>query len=271
MAFKKYSKKTSRGRKTYKKKTYRRKPSKAIKRMVKIEVARNVENKTREVYFNNVTIYPSNSVSFQNNVITVSPNSASLSIAQGTTQGARIGNQIKTKKLMLKGVFTPLPFDSTTNITQRPTNIKMIVFYDRQAPSTVPQPLNNLFQLGNSQVGLVGALTDMLMPYNNDRYRVMASKTFKLGYSGYVGSSVGTVREDYQYWNNNDYKMNCMYSWDLTKYMPQMVKFNDASLDPTTRHLYVLTFICPADGTVYGNVVEPLSHSYTLQYVYEDA
>lgn len=272
MPFKKYTKKTSGGRKTtFKKRTYS-KPTKAIKKMVKREIARNVENKTREVYFNNVTIYPSNATLFQNNVVTVSPNSSTLSIAQGTTQGARIGNQIKTKKLVMRGIFNPLEFHSTTNVTPRPVNIKMIVFYDRQAPSAVPQPLTNLFQLGSSQAGLVGALSDMIMPYNNDRYRVLATKQFKLGYSNYIGTTgSGSPQETQQYWANNDYKMNCQYSWDLTKYMPQMVKFNDASNDPTTRGLYVLTYIVPADGTVYGTVVEALTHTYVIRYDYEDA
>lgn len=269
-----YSRKSYASKKrTYKRKSYapKRKVT-PLKKMIRREIARNIENKTTQSYNYNFPIRPATSASFQNNVFELGPAGSGMTIAQGTGQGQRIGNTIKTKKLTWKGTIVALPWDTSTNPNPRPQQVKLFVFYDKTDPTAVPQPATNFFQDGNSSKGFQDDLADLWSPINTDRYRVLTTRTFKLGYSQYAGTANTPANQGAQQaFSNNDFKLNCNFSVDLTKYYPQIVKFNDNNNIPTTRGLYALWITCAADGTVWTSTWITCAAQWVQTYEFEDA
>lgn len=243
-----------------------------IKRMIKRIIARDVENKTVQQIVNTRALsVPADAIGFDTfNVISLGPAAVSLPITQGTGQGNRVGNTIKTKKLSLKGVIYPLPYNLTTNAIMRPLQVRMWIFYDRANPTEFPAPAvgANFFQNGSSSVGPAGDLTDMYRPVNTDRYRVLEQRTFKLGYANYGGTVPGP---DAQFFANNDFSLNQIFSFSLAKHYPKLVKFNDNNADPTTRHLYLLVEVVPAVGGSFVSATQPANIQWIQDYVYEDA
>lgn len=271
----KYVKKRTVVKKTVKRpggrKAYAKPSVSTVKAIVKKEIARNVENKTKQAFNYGYNLYPSNSANFPLNVIELGP-SANLTISQGTGQGDRIGNTIKTKRLTWKGTIVPTPYDATVNPNPRPTQVKIWIFYDRSDPTAVPQVGSNFYQDGNVSKGFQNDLVDLWAPVNTDKYRLLTSKTFKLGYSSYYGTAASPANAGaYQYYNNNDFKLNCNFSFDLTKYYPQMVKFSDAPTTPSTRGLFALFHYVNADGTAITSTFRQVDVQWMQSYEYEDA
>lgn len=265
-----FAKKRTYNRKSYARKTTARKMT--VKRMIRREIARNVENKTIQAYNYNFPIYHPSSTNFLNNVMELGPAGSAMAISQGTGQGNRIGNTIKTKKLTWKGTIVPLPQESTTNPNPRPQQVKLWIFYDKTDPTAVPDPRTNFFQNGNSSKGFQDDLADLWSPVNTDRYRILTSRTFKLGYSQYAGTAATPANQGQQQaYSNNDFKYNCDFSIDLTKYYPQIVKYNDASNAPTTRGLYALWTTVAADGAVMNAAWTTAAAQFVQTYEYEDA
>lgn len=272
MAFKKYSRKGSRkGKKrTYKRKSYAKKVT-PMKKMIRREIARNVENKTIQVFnFQRTLEGPASSQFDSANVFPLGPDPASILVNQGTGQGGRIGNRIRTKKLTLKGVFTPAYYDAIYNSMPTPQQIKVFIFYDKTDPNALPQPQTaaDFFQNGNSARGFANDVTDMVMPVNADRYRVLTTRTYKLGYAAYTGSPGAT--QPAGYFSNNDFNLNCEFKIDLTKYYPKDVRFPDNSSLPTTRGLYCMVLAVPANG-LGGGSERPVIMQYVQDYHFEDA
>jgi len=263
---KKYARK---GKKTYKRKSYKK--AMPIKKMIRREIARNVENKTSQFYNYDVRLYVAGNVSFPtDNIFPVGVDPTSLVIPPGTGQGNRIGNTIKTKKLMFRGSICPRPQDATFNPSPQPSQLKMYIFYDKTDPNAVPNPqaANDFFQNGNSSKGFQNDLVDMWSPVNTDRYRVLATKTFKIGHASSDGTGANASN---QFFANNDFKYNCNFSFNLTKHYPQMVKFNDGSTVPTTRGLFCMIQYVAASGFAYTTSFYSYQLQYMLDYQYEDA
>lgn len=230
-------------RRTYKRKVAR-KPKFSIRKYVQREIARNVENKTVQTVNLNRALYSTPSTQFvTENTFQVSPNAVTMPINQGTAQGDRIGNVIKTKKLTFKGTIVPLG-TSETNPNPKPLQIRMIIFYDKESPNSVPNVSSDLYQLGGSESGPRNDLVDMWAPFNTDRYTVLAQKTMKLGFAQYDPALAAAAG----FWSNNDFKMNQNFSFDLTKHYLKMVKFNDNNANPTTRGLFCTIILTWANG-----------------------
>lgn len=270
-----YRKRTfKKAKRTFKRKSYAKKSRKVspLKKMVKQIIARNVENKSKQFWVNDQVLYPSNATNFPNNVLQICPNSSTLAIVQGLGQGGRIGNEIKTRKLVMEGIFAPLPYDATTNANPRPVEVQMIFFYDREDPNNPPIVGSTFFQDGSNSTGFQNTLVDLIKPVNEDRYRVFSRKTFKLGYSQYAGSATNTTNQSiFQAYSNNDFKANHRFKIDCTKWYPKTVKFNDNLSDPMTRGLYCLVQYVDAFGQSFLNSSAIVELTYSVNMVYEDA
>ena len=268
--FRKYSRKGP--KRTYKRKSYAKKTP-PLKRMIRREIARNVENKTAQIYVYDQRLYAVGNVSFPTyNVFPVGIDPGGLSITPGTGQGNRIGNTIKTKKLVFKGTLVPTEYDATFNPAPQPVQIKMWIFYDKTNPDDLPNPqaAGDFFQNGSTTKGFQNDLVDMWSPVNTDRYRVMATRTYKLGmaiHSNGLPGSNGSISNS----ANNDFKYNCNFSFDLTKHYPQRVKFNDGSTVPSTRGLFCMISYANAQGNPVGVNNYSVRLQYMLDYQYEDA
>jgi len=270
---KKYGKKRSFKKRSFKKKSYKKGKS-SLRKLIQREISRNVENKTKQQYVYSVGLVgPADSGTFvTTNIIPLGPDPASLVISQGTGQGERIGNKIKVKKLSIKGQIVPREYNAIFNNPTMPLQVKVWIFYDRTDPTAVPSPMSNFFQNGNTTKGFNNDLVDLWSPVNTDRYRILTTRSFKLGQANYEGSgSSNTVNGVNQYFANNDFKMNCNFNISLTKYYPKYCKFDDGLATPTTRGLFMMWSYAYAQG---GNMVlgtTGVDLSYVQNMEYEDA
>lgn len=241
-----------------------------VKKMISRAIHRSIENKTTQVYDISVDIIPTNNTGAADaSVIPLQFTTNGLTCAQGTGQGNRTGNTINLRKVKFTGCLTPMPY-SAANPTPCPLMIKMIIFYDKKTPTAAPLPNTNgdMLQYGNTTLPFQNRLTDMQSPFNTDRYHICKQKIFKLGYSSYQGTGINVAA---QAQSNNDFKMNHMFSLDITKYCVKRVRFADTATTATTRGLYAYFIPVYADNGVIGINDIPAQFGYSLSATYEDA
>lgn len=267
-----------RRKRTYKKRAPKRRFAKrrgakrpALKRLVRREMTRNMETKSIQQYNLDRTLRtPGDPFFDDNNVFALGPDPSTMLILQGTGNASRIGNRIRTKKLTIKGVFTPTGYDGVYNPGPTPMQIKMYVFYDKYDPTAVPRPdaSGDFFDNGNGTRTFARDVTDMMMPVNTDRYRILTTRKFKLGFQQYTGSGNNPPNGNY---SNNDFKLNCNFSLDLTKYYPKNVRFMDNSSLPTTRSLYCMVEAVTCSGSATQTFIRGVQMQYVQEYKYTDA
>lgn len=265
-------------KKVYKKKIVRskRRPKvglASVKSIVKRAIARNTENKTQQYFNLNRNLSSVGSGIDTANIINLGVGTATLVVSQGPGQGQRIGNVIRTKKLTFKGTLVPAGYNDINNPQPTPLQVKMIIFYDKSQPNQAPNPYFNgdFFQNGSATANFANDLVDLWRPVNTDRYRILASKTFKLGYAEFTGvGAYSGAQQSQGNFSNNDFKLSCNFSFDLTKHYPKMVKFNDTAGLPTTRGLYCLVLPVWANGG-QGTPINMANIQYMVSYQYEDA
>jgi hypothetical protein len=198
----------------------------------------------------------------------MSPLDTNLAIVQGVQEAQRVGNRIKVKKATFKAVFVPSGYNVSTNPIPEPVHVKLCLFYEKAKPTTQPVPVSNMFELGAGQYAIQGELSDMVAPFNKDRYVVVATKTFKLGFQQYFGTGNQPAS---QQWSNNDFKLNQLINWDFTKHLVKLVKYNDNATLPITRGLWMQVMVAPASGQPGLSGVIPATMQYWNDLHYEDA
>lgn len=263
-----------RGRKAFKprRRFFKRKgitTKKAITRIVKRVVARNEENKSKE-YVNTRQILPY-AGNQDANVIPLSPYASYLDITQGTADGSRIGNRIKIKHASITFTLWPYPYSSSLNAVPIPQDIQFYIFYDRQNDTEVPVPSSNgdFYQNNGSTSTFTGTLTDLTRWVNQDRYRVVYRRRFKLGFAQNAASGADANNAN---WSNNDYKLNIMnFKVNYTKWLVKNVKYNDNNATPTTRGLFCMWISVPCNGSTWGSTQLPSTVTMQTRVTYEDA
>lgn len=258
-------------KKTYKRKSYAAKRKSPLKKLIQREISRNIEDKNSQLFVTTNRLYVPGNASFPtNNIFPVCIDPTAIVIPQGGGQGQRIGNKIKLKKFEFKGTLVPQPYDGTFNNQPVPVQVKMWIFYDKQNPTDVPNPTisNDFFQNGSSVSGFSNDLIDMWRPVNTDRYRILASKTFKLGAAQNTGTGAVPSSQNFA---NNDFKYNVNFSFDLLKHMPKMIQYQDTAVLPTTRGTYCMIQYVSATGSQISTSQYVVESQWMLNCVYEDA
>jgi len=267
----------------YKKSAYKRRPlrkrvpkmgnvSVAVKKYVKKTLHTQIENKVANVidditigsWFGDVNL----------NVRPLMPIAqgtppGGIHIDQGVGQSDRVGNTIRTRKLIFRYIMTPLPQDSTITPYNIPQEVRIFFGYLKNQRLTFPDvsTFNNLFQFGNTDTSPFNNLWDMTLPVNNDLFTVVKQVRHKVGNSVYTDFQ---GIKPYNYYSNNDFKMNCMRSIDLTKYLNKVLKFNDTT-GTCDSGLYVWFIAVNADGTQSIFNTATVRCQYSIEYQYEDA
>lgn len=242
-----------------------------VKSIVKRAIARQIENKGRQYFNTGVNIIPTGDLSaFDGGIFPLHPYTGFVQIDQGTGQGARIGNSLTTKKVIFKGTLIPAAYNATTNPYPTPLQVKMYLFYDKRFPTYIPTPATNedFFQYNNTSTGFSNDLVDLWRPVNLDSYRVLYTRTFKLGHASVEGQ--GSLPGN-QYNANNDFKMNCNFSVDITKYLIKTVKFDDNNSNTSTRGLFCMFVPVYATGIPINPLYRPAQVQWMVDYNYEDA
>lgn len=243
--------------------------AKEIRKIAKAEIHREAENNSKQSLMLAQQFYYPAATSFYDsaNTIAVSPNTVSLDIQQGTAQGARVGNEIRIRKLMFNSVFVPLEYNGTTNSIPQPHVVKLVLFYMKGDPTATPAPRTDFFEFNSTSSAITGTLVDMAAPYNKKKYVILAEKIFKLGYSTFTGSGSAPSFGNF---SNNDFLLNKIIKWDITKYIPKIVKYQDNVALPVTRGLWCQVLLSPASGNSGAATTLPVEAQYWLDCEYED-
>lgn len=257
-----------------------RKPKKAlklsapVKQAIRREIKRDVEVKSRQTYYGQTGLYgPASATVNATNNLVVCPSGTACDVLQGTGEGARIGNQIRTRRLVHRGILIPNPYNATDNPDPHPIEVRMIYYRQRSDPAQLPgTPFSDFFQFNSTTNAVPDSLSGQIEVINQDKYQVFTQRYFKVGYqlSGPTNQAVGVITPGVTA-ANNDFKLNCKFWVDLTKYLPSVVRYNDNNADPTTPGIYCLIIVSRADGTAIGNAAIPLDICHTLDFQYEDA
>lgn len=232
-------------------------------------ISRKIEDKVR-IWSISRQLSSTSNAPDANNVMALSPYSAQLQIDQGVGQGARVGNRIKIKKSILRIMLTPQQYSASANPAPRPQIVRMVLFYDRLNTTVTPTPFANadFFDNNNSVGGFAGNTTDLVRMFNTDRYRILKVKTFKLGFANYAGTSANA---DAQTFANNDYKLNIVKRYDITKHLVKNVLYIDNNSNPSSRGLWLMFYTMPANTSTFGSTDFPLLLSGQVETHYEDA
>jgi len=266
-----YRKKVSRrpsGKKAIIRKALSTNWKKSVSRVVKNVLKRSAERKevgnayASNLYTTHGSYYQSAQFK-QNNIVCFTPIAASspnalITISQGTHEGARIGNEVNPKSLVYKGIIVPSATTAAggTNPSPfQPVELKFVVFsFKRQFAETVDQvyttATTNMFDAGAFFSGLtylsgVPNILDMVKDFNNDVITVHKVRTFKLGgqYSQTGAPGGGASNPQLA-----DFKFNCKFKMNLTKYLPKRITFNDSDDNSTSKQLYGLWIATDAGG-----------------------
>lgn len=258
-----------RKKRTLKKRIAKPKISLAVKKYVKRTVHAQIENKCIQINpgqfgFGNVLESP------DFNAYPMAPLSTFWTVSPGVGQGARVGNVIKVRKVMLNYILRPAPYDATTNLNPQPSEVRLILGYVKNAPASLPitTDIQQLFNVGSSSTSPVGTLKDLISVYNTDYWNIKKSWTHKLGFANNQGTG-GSPGVNYH--ANNDFKYNAMKRLDITKFMPKTCVFNDAAGTTNTKNLFFMMYAVAAGGGTYTATTLPVFIDYWIDFAYEDA
>lgn len=251
-----------RGRKQLGKGYRKARISKSVKRYVKKAIHRNIENKEVIQYAANTVL---NTASYSTQSLGLLP-----ALGQGIGASGRIANQIKIVSGKLDIIFNLLPYNATTNPLSTPVLVKCWLIKDLTRVEAT-QYLNNtdiqkVFRGNGVSLPFQNNCLDMTLPINDDLFRVLAHRTFKLGAASATATGqVGTGG----YFDNSPMSKHLTFYWG--KYVKKSLKFsdNDANYYPQNDNLFILMQAVNADGTTSG--LQAVEYHYTNHTKYEDA
>jgi len=250
------------------KKTYKKRANLtlATKRYIKRTIHSQIENKTetdRQIgqvitsYNISPTLWTESMIPYVN-------------IPQGTGQGERIGNVIRTMKCVFKYVLYPAPYSVALNPIPLPNEV--MVFFGKVKNSRAQQPVASdyarLFQSGETTLAPTSQLMDLILDINKDWWTIYKVFRHKIGRSITTGTGNNIAAS---YYANNDFKLNVVKSVNLTKHCPKLVRFNDGTSQPTNDGLWAFAMCVNADGSFSNFNQAPVAMDYSIHYSYEDA
>lgn len=109
------------------------------------------------------------------------PNSIIPGLLQGTGQGQRIGNKIQPVSLLVRGVVNALPTTLATGnnfYMNQPLYVRIVVYCLNSSATTNVN--DNLLDQGSTNKNFDGTLSDLLLPYNTERFKIIKSMQFNL-------------------------------------------------------------------------------------------
>lgn len=243
--------------------------SQPFKAMVNRAIARTEEKKESQLYSINTPIPSTASAGWTASSISIAPSSTGFVIPNGTGQGNRIGNVIRTKRAVIKGILHQNIYNATTNPQPQPVEVRMLIFKDKFNPSAQPAAVAlDLFQTGSTAAGPANDLADMMLDVNLDRYQVYHDQIFKLGFANNGGLGTNT---SFQSFSNNDFKINCSFSVDITKFLPKTITYNDTSPAPMNNNLWMIFLPAFASGGVIPADSTLVNMSWSGSYQFTDA
>lgn len=247
------------------------KPSKRFVRAVQSIVSRNAESKQA---FNNQFSQIQN----YNSAINSSGDCAVLvpNIANGTTDNARIGDQIRAQKLTVKGHFiTRFTGSSGTTYYQNcRIGVRMFIVQPKSFQSFGAISANattwqaTLLKKGGTTTGFTGLISDLYAPVNTDAITVYYDKVFYVQ-NPYSNAVFGSTMS------------NLLMPSGTTRFFSKTIKLRnkvlkydssiDSGLTPTMWNPVMLLGYCYLDGSSADTVTTQIGMGYDSTLDFEDA
>jgi len=242
--------------------------AKGLRKAIKREVDRLAEKRTA-TFQTNTEIENASWTTFANmsgGFWPLSPYNGYLTIAQGSTQGARTGNKIRVAKAKLSLILYPQPYDAVSNPSPRPQYVKFWFVRPKAQANSTTLTINNFFQNGASALAFNGGLVDLNNQVNSQQYTLLGSKVYKLGNA--TISQPGVTNS--QLFANNDFPVSVIKTLDITKYLYKEYQFNDS--DNTAINDMTVMFVegINADGTAIANGVWSSNMNFRVSVDYVD-
>jgi len=241
-------------------------------------IARNIENKytdTKQTTLPVLTMLSGTSpYSIANTTythLTWTPGSIGvglLDISQGTAINERVGNTIKIKRWVVKGIVQPNPSyigvaanTNTNNGQIANTSTGYIdIYFGRLLNNLQPPPttLENFYQNGAVDITPHSQNIENLYRVNKDLYKVYWHKRFKMS-----TGNVGTTTTNLNFPQSNDFQMTRSFGFDITKYIlkNKQLKYDEVSSFPQQGDLNNLSLWAIWHPAV-GNPVLPTPPTY---------
>lgn len=179
-----------------------------------------------------------------------------LKISQGTQDGQRVGDRIRTKSAKLKILVTPNPS------TGQPVICQIFVGYLKVLPGTSPSAANltKIFEEGGGTAEADGTLVSLMRNINRELFHIVAYRQVKVG-SQILNGAQGVAGIDYPAYQR--------LSIDLTKTLGEL-QYSVSGQPPTNKHLYMFCNYVRADGLDVQNIVQSPVVTYFIDYKYID-
>jgi len=241
-----------------------------MRKMVNEIIQRGEEKKIGQIVGNlNLGAYNTGNPYTSQNILPMTPYAVvGMTIAPGTNQNQRIGNRITVVSARLKGVMWPTPYGAN-NANPVPQNVRCW-FFTPKVSNILPSSLPNFLQGSNGNSNSPqGVILDLVQHVNTDAYRYLAHYDFKVAPATY--SATAGVSTQSWYYANNDYKWNCEFDIDMTKFFPKHIDFNDSDNTPYSKLVCCYWEAVDADGGV-STITDSTVQLYYNNYLkYTDA
>lgn len=254
VAFNRFRKGKGKAKKMPKKSKVVRAPRMSFVQKVQKIIASNVENKYTNTIQTTLPVLTIAGFSAQPTTYTHliwSPGTTTYGlwdISQGTAINERVGNSIKIKKWILKGIIQPDPsfvgVASVNNNSNAPmgntTTGYVDVYFGRLLNNLQPPPttLENFYQNGAVDITPISQNVETLYRVNTDLYKVYFHKRFKMS-----TGNVGTTTTNLNFPQSNDFNMTRTFGFDITKYIlkNKMLKYDELVSFPQNSDIQNLT------------------------------
>lgn len=204
------------------------------------------------------------------NMFPMCPLGGLFTIPIGATDGTRVGNQIRVRKVMLRYVLRAMPYSAGINDNPQPVYVQFYLGNVKQAPGIIPTALelSTLYQSGSGSFAPVGDLSDLVSVVNNDFWNVKKAWVEKLGTAQWA--TTGNL-PSFGYFANNDFQLSILKSIDITSLCPKTIKFNDASGSTQGPNLFLFYQAIATTGGSLPATQRPAGIDYWVDFEYEDA
>lgn len=263
----------------YKKPRYSKKRSTvpiAVKKYVNKTIHKSIETKIVDTEVGKTMANISNAANFASgNVFQLTPSVATnylYTIPQGVTSSTRTGNTVKLRSAKIRFVMYPQAYNAVSNPNPKPLDVMMLILSTKKSipgnnVSDIMTVLTtDILQTSGTSNALYGTLYDMVTPFNEDVVTIHKKAIFKLGATSNILQSGGNAA-----YANNDYKYNVIKSYDVTKYLPKTITFDDNINNSTSKQVFAIFSPVNADGTGIASTNFPCSIFFGADIRYEDA
>lgn len=237
--------------------------SQRIKKYVKREIHRNIENKEIFSYSSNQTITTATAGVNMYNIPLIVP------VSQGTSNTGRIGDAIRVRKGIVSGTVHLKPYDATNNPGPFPMYVKMFLIRDLtvqgQRTGLSAGDTDYFFKGNGANLAPQGNLLDLDLDINKEKFRLLATKTVRLGSSGYTTLGPTGIGS----WLDNS-TITARFSFNWGKYTKKMLKFSEESSYCSNDNVYLMWQAVYADGKE-SDGYQIIQTSYVNKMGFEDA